>query len=319
MSRIQIIDDVWFSPPPSFFAQRESTGRITNMQIEPCGYFEGGINHQEDNNDFLQYAHNNLQVPPNDSGYAPNIASSPLVEYLEEEYLNEFEMLIRSAEQTDTDDNQNMEPENNDANERSFVISLKVEVDMAGNHMQVDRTVRVSKNPVVRIERLTDGFIKEMTERAQPQQDSTQHTQNTKMNNKKRKSPKKPRISKATKNAKSIRMDAIELNDANDNVEFKGFNEPEIDMAMIFGDVHDFDGPEVTVGEVAAEQMIDVSSKTIILDKFTCKMKRFQPKVVLVHTPMHKMLEYIAANSSSDSSSSVTKPMKVCIQSLICI
>lgn len=299
MSGIQIIDDICLPAPPSFYRQTNSTSITTNLSI--VRYDENG--YEENGHDIIEY-YDELGLPQEDSqnasGYALSITSSPLfdIEYLDEEHLKEFEEIINKMERSED------------------IYDSGVVSDDVSDQSDAGDTTLIRGEAVIRIERLTESFIKEMTERFKHSSDApaTQPGKEEATQNEEEEAtlpeeeeestpPKKEEEATSPEEKKEDTSPEEEATASQDEDEgFQGLfvtgeqslHDEDVEMHIIFDNVNDFDGPEVVIGDGMITPNIVEPNEPLTI--FNYMNDSFQPKVTLSPLP----IEYTKLNVSSE-------------------
>lgn len=278
MSGIHIIEDVWFPPPPSFFRRPNATGITTKLSIVPYDASEHG---DADYYDEHGLADDQSQ---NASGYAASITSSPFleVEYLEGEYLNEFEAILK-----------NMDGEDQDIYD-SGVVSDEVsdlsdaDVDSGDGRAGYGATAE----PIIRIERLTESYIKQMTEcfrQSMAEGESATQAENE-PDGSEDEDDGFEGFAVGEQSSAQVATDVQSDNDA------MGVFDGDSEMTVMFDSVHDFDGPEVVIGDRTTTPSLFQPDQQLTILNYKCSA--FQPRVVLPLLPSHTLEQHTSPSTS---------------------
>lgn len=220
----------------------------------------------------------------NASGYAASITSSPFleVEYLEGEYLNEFEAILK-----------NMDGEEQGIYDSGVVSDEVSDLSDAELDSDGDRVgYMVTAEPVIRIERLTESYIKQMTERFRQSmaEDACATQPENETDGSEDEDDGFQGFAVGEESSVEVAADVQSDNDA--MVVFDDAS----DMTVIFDSVHDFDGPEVEIGERSSTPSLFQPDQQLTIFNYKCSA--FQPRVVLPLLPLHKLEQHTSPSKS---------------------
>lgn len=270
----------WPTQQPNFITQ--------HLSIERCG----GHDDYNTNKDDIYAKEGSI----NGSDYALNIIPSPLMEpeYLEGEFLAEFEKIVRGLQEAREDDTTSESSEDSE----SYI-----------NGVDLEDGTKVMCRPIVLLHRLPDSYIELMTQRLdcdmsvdELSSDKTESDIGT----------NDEEIEQTDDTV--IVIDDIDGQDSEEEVVVlvndliteqignisNGLFNQEIELYV--GDMDDFDGPEITIGDLAPTPTPNILlSESIALTTDTCKLHMYQPKVALARLPKHTVIAFTVNNSCTNS------------------
>lgn len=272
--------DVWLAND----CQSKQSNFITqHLSIERCDGYDEHNTHIDD-----IYAE---KGSVNGSDYAMNIISSPFMEpeYLEGEFMAEFEKLVRGLGETTDDD----------------VISLSSEDgESYTNRMDPIEGAKVVYRPVVLLDRLPDDYIRLMTQRLDScmsvdDQSSDEPESGIEMNGEELEETEDSITYDTDEQESDQGKKKYILNDLiSEQIAETSNNVAIEEMDLYFVDMADFYGPEVTVGAKTPTPTPNIFlTESITLNTDTFKLRMYQPKVVLAQLPKHTLME-IAQNNN---------------------
>lgn len=282
----ELKQDVWLA---NSYQTKHSNFITHSLSIERCSGYS------EDNNTM-----DGINAQDEGSDYALNIVSSPLMEpeYLEGEFLAEFENVVRGLREMAEEDDAMSESSDD---RESYMNSVDLE----------DGTTVICR-PIVLLTRLPDSYIELMTQRNDSGiSEDVQSNDETESEFEIIDEEMDITDDLVTEDTDELESDEEGVYQQVDIMADDLITEAVImtsndlanqEIELYMGDVNDFDGPEVTIGGKSPVPTPNIFiTESIALTVDTCKLRMYQPKVVLTRLPPHTVLAFTPKVNSQKS------------------